>query len=160
MPMAYGSSRARGGFGAVATGLHHSHSSARPERVWDLHYSSRQCRILNPLSEARNRTCVLIDTSWVCFCCTTTETPRWKAAQVGSHCCHWEQLQFGTFPGRLGVEAAPSDNSVSLPEQPSISPNISVTPQAALMWNRPKWFGSSQETSDKLQLAGNSRAPG
>ena len=37
-----------------------------PSCVCDLHHSSRQCRILNPLSKTRDRTCVLLDTSWVC----------------------------------------------------------------------------------------------
>ena len=31
--------------------------------VCDLHHSSRQCQILNPLIEARNGTCILINTS-------------------------------------------------------------------------------------------------
>ena len=31
--------------------------------VCDLHHSSRQGQILNPLSKARNRTCILMDTS-------------------------------------------------------------------------------------------------
>ena len=48
--------------GAVATGLHHSHSNAGPVPViCDLHPSSRQCRIPNPLSEVRDRTHVLTD---------------------------------------------------------------------------------------------------
>ena len=34
-----------------------------PSRVCDLHHSSWQRQILNPLSEARDRTCVLMDTS-------------------------------------------------------------------------------------------------
>ena len=34
-----------------------------PSRVYDLHRSSSQCRILNPLSEARDRTCLLLDPS-------------------------------------------------------------------------------------------------
>ena len=34
-------------------------------RVSDLHHSSKQCQILNPLSKAKDRTCVLMDTSWV-----------------------------------------------------------------------------------------------
>ena len=34
-------------------------------RVCDLHHNSQQCRILNPLSEARDRTHVLMDASWV-----------------------------------------------------------------------------------------------
>ena len=34
-----------------------------PSRILDLHQSSRQCQILNPLSEAKHRTCILTDTS-------------------------------------------------------------------------------------------------
>ena len=34
-----------------------------PICIWDLHCRSQQCRILNPLSEARGRTRVLMDTS-------------------------------------------------------------------------------------------------
>ena len=30
-----------------------------------LHHSSRQCQILNPLSETRDQTCILMDTSCV-----------------------------------------------------------------------------------------------
>ena len=33
--------------------------------VCDLHHSSWQCLILNPLSEARDRTCVFMDTSGI-----------------------------------------------------------------------------------------------
>jgi len=33
----------------------------------DLHRSSWQCQILNPLSKARDQTCVLVDTSWVAY---------------------------------------------------------------------------------------------
>ena len=53
---------------AVAAGLHHSHSSARSEPPLDLHHSSWQRWILNPLSEARDRSSVLMDASQVCFC--------------------------------------------------------------------------------------------
>ena len=34
--------------------------------VCNLHHSSGQHQILNPLSKARDQTCVLMDTSWVC----------------------------------------------------------------------------------------------
>ena len=34
--------------------------------VWDIHRSSWQCQILNPLREARDQTHILMDTSWVC----------------------------------------------------------------------------------------------
>ena len=37
-----------------------------PSHVCDLHHSSRQHQILSPLSEAREGTRVLMDTSWVC----------------------------------------------------------------------------------------------
>ena len=43
--------------------------------VCDLHHSSQQSQILNPLNEARDRTCVLMDTSQIHFRCTTTGTP-------------------------------------------------------------------------------------
>ena len=36
-----------------------------PSFVYDLHHSSWQCQILNPLIEARDQTGVLVDTSQV-----------------------------------------------------------------------------------------------
>ena len=39
-----------------------------PSHVCSLHRSSWQLWILNPLSEARNGTCVLMDASQICFC--------------------------------------------------------------------------------------------
>jgi len=63
--MAYGSSQARGRIGAVAAGLHHSHNNAGSSRICDLYQRSGQHWILNPLSDARDQTCVLMDTSQV-----------------------------------------------------------------------------------------------
>ena len=60
---AHGGAPSRGHIGAVAAGLHHRHS-----HVCSLRHSSRQCRILNLLSEARDRTCVLMVASQICFC--------------------------------------------------------------------------------------------
>ena len=42
-------------------------ATATPDlsHVCNLHYSSQQCWIPNPLSRARDQTHVLIDTSWV-----------------------------------------------------------------------------------------------
>ena len=51
-------------------------ATPEPSRVCDPHHSSQQCRILNPLSEARDQTCILMDTSQIHFCCATTGTPR------------------------------------------------------------------------------------
>ena len=43
--------------------------------VCDLHHSSWQCWILNPLSEARDQTRILMVTSWIRFHCATRGTP-------------------------------------------------------------------------------------
>ena len=59
---AYGSSQAKGWIGAAAARLCHSHSNTC--RTCHLHHSSWQHWILNPLREARDRTHVLMDTSW------------------------------------------------------------------------------------------------
>ena len=47
-----------------------------PSRVCDLYHSSWQCRILNPLNEARNQTCNVMVPSRICFRCTMMGTPR------------------------------------------------------------------------------------
>ena len=45
----------------------YTRTTAKPDlsRICDLHHSSRQCQILNPLSEARDRTSNLIVPSWI-----------------------------------------------------------------------------------------------
>ena len=69
-------SKARGLIGAIAAGLHHSHSNTDPSCFCDLHHSSWQHRIADPLSKARDQTPILMDASWSCFCCITSGTPR------------------------------------------------------------------------------------
>ena len=61
-PEAYGSSEARDHIRAVAVGLHHSHSNTRPKPRLQPTPCFQQCWILNPLSEARDGTCVLTET--------------------------------------------------------------------------------------------------
>ena len=46
-----------------------------PSHICHLHHILQQCRILNPLNEARDQTCILMDTSWVSYCCATMQTP-------------------------------------------------------------------------------------
>ena len=75
-PMAYEGSQARGWIRAAAAGLCHSHSNAGSELVYNLHHSSWQCQILNPLSQARDRTCILMDVSQICFHWATAWTPH------------------------------------------------------------------------------------
>ena len=43
--------------------------------ICDLRHSSQQCWILDPLSEARDQTHVLMDSSQVHFCCAAVGTP-------------------------------------------------------------------------------------
>ena len=51
--------------------------------MWDLshichlHHNSWQPRVPNLLSKARDQTCILVDTSWICFCCATMGTPAY-----------------------------------------------------------------------------------
>ena len=59
-PATYGGSQARGRIGATAA---------------DLHHSSRQRRILNPLGEARDQTHNLMVPSWSCFLGATMGAP-------------------------------------------------------------------------------------
>ena len=42
-----------------------------PSHVFDLHHSSQQWWIPNPLSKSRDQTCILMDTNWISFCCAT-----------------------------------------------------------------------------------------
>ena len=43
--------------------------------IYDLHPSSWQHQIYNPLSKARDQTSILIDSSQIRFCCATMGTP-------------------------------------------------------------------------------------
>ena len=74
-PTAYGGSQARGRNGAVAASLCTVTATWDPSCVCNLHHSSQQYHILNPLREARKWTCILMDASQVCLCWATTETP-------------------------------------------------------------------------------------
>ena len=74
MPMAYGSSQARGPIRARAASLPHSLTTWDLSRVWDQHHSSPQHWIPpprpgpnNPLSRARDQIRILMDTSQIHF---------------------------------------------------------------------------------------------
>ena len=44
-------------------------------QIFDLHQSSRQCKICNPLSKARDQTCILMDAIQICFRWATVGIP-------------------------------------------------------------------------------------
>ena len=75
-PKAYGGSQARGQIGSVAAGLHTATATWDLSCICNVHHSSGQCWILNPLSEARDWTCILMDPSQICFRWATMETPQ------------------------------------------------------------------------------------
>ena len=80
---AYGNSQARGLIGATAAGLHDSHCNAR---FCNLHHSSGKRWILNPLSEARDQTCILMDISQACYCSATTASERKPFLTINNNC--------------------------------------------------------------------------
>ena len=64
-PVAYGSSQARGRIGAQLPAYTTATATQDVSCVCDLHHSSRQHWIFNPLRDARDRTRVLMDASGV-----------------------------------------------------------------------------------------------
>ena len=67
-PTAYGISQTRGRLDSVAPTYATATTTRDPSCVRDLHHSSQQPWILNPLSEARNLTSNLMVTSRIHFC--------------------------------------------------------------------------------------------
>ena len=84
---AYGGSQARGPIGTVAAGLARATATRDRNRVFDLHHSSWQCRILNPMSKAGDWTHNHMVPSQICFCCATTGTPV-LPFKCWCLCCH------------------------------------------------------------------------
>jgi len=70
-----------------------------PSHICDLHHSSRQHWILNPLLEARDRTCVLMGTSQICLCWATTGTlgVRFFKAALSGHGHLWYLHFYSSF---------------------------------------------------------------
>ena len=63
-----------------------------PSRICDLHHSSRQHWILNPLSKARDWTCILMYTSQIHFHWATIGTPRFLSWLLQWFLCLYSSL--------------------------------------------------------------------
>ena len=72
-PVAYGSSQARGRIGAVAPAYTTATATPDPSCVCNLHHSSQQRQILNPLSEGRDQTLNFMVPNRIHFRGTTQE---------------------------------------------------------------------------------------
>ena len=109
-PMAYGSSQVTGRIGAIAAGLCHSPTAWDLSHVGSLQHSSWQHQIPDPLSKARNQTCVLIDTSQICFCWATMGTPckffftSWVCYNL-TQFRHWDSIRESIRFHRLRVQS-------------------------------------------------------
>ena len=98
-PSAYGGSQARGPIRAYTTAT----AMADLSRICDLHRSSPQCWILNPLREARDRTRNPLVPSRSRFSCAMTGTPRhivflWRLAPSDSLCAADKHIEGITPP--------------------------------------------------------------
>ena len=66
-PVAYGSCQAKGRIELQQTAYITATGTPYQSHICDLHHNSWQRRILNPLSQARARARILVDTSQVCY---------------------------------------------------------------------------------------------
>ena len=80
-PAAYEISHAKGGIGATAADLCHSHSCRDPSRICSLHRNSWQLGILHPLSEAG----IEHASSWILVGLVTAE-PQWECLMWNFKC--------------------------------------------------------------------------
>ena len=78
-PVAHGNSEARLEVQLELQLPAYTTATAMPDQtcICDLHHSSWQCRLLNPLREARDRTHILMDTSQAHYRRATVGTPEW-----------------------------------------------------------------------------------
>jgi len=86
-----------------------------PSCICDLHHSSQQHRILNPLSKAKDHTCIFMDTSQIHFCCTTTGIPIYILPNL------WH-MEVPGARGQSGAAAASlhHSNATAMPDLSSI----------------------------------------
>ena len=92
-----------------------------PSRVCDLHHSSQQRQIFNPLSKARDRTRMLTDTSQICFRCATMGTPlsSFLNHERTLYLCFYVCIYFWLYPRHAevpgpGIKPTPQQRAQAL----------------------------------------------
>ena len=91
-----------------------------PSHICNLHNSSCQHRIVNPLSEARDWTCIFMDTSQICFRWATMGTPVFVLFLIFLFCfvfcfCFWSApAACGSFYARDRTTAVTQATAVTM----------------------------------------------
>ena len=99
IPAVYGSSQVRGWMKLELQLLAYTTATATPDlsHIFNLCHSSPQCWILNPLSGARDWTCILVNTSQVC-----------NLLNHNGNCCstniYWAPVMFQGLISVLGIQ--------------------------------------------------------
>ena len=111
-PAAYGSSQL--GVKSKLQLAAYAIATATPDLslICNLHHSSRHCRILNPLSEARDQIHILMDASWVLTHLATTETPEKLFHVIGR-----SKKNRSGFAGKLLLSCLKWGDKCHLPEK-------------------------------------------
>ena len=87
IPVAYGSSQARGLLKLQLPAYTTATVTPDPSHVCDPHHSSRQHQLLNPLNEARDSICNIMVPSQIHFQCATTGTPTITICKSNNWVC-------------------------------------------------------------------------
>ena len=95
-----------------------------PSHVCNIHHSSWQCQIFNPLIKGRDGTCILLDASQILFCWATTGTPIPSSVPFGNHkfvfqVCESVSIISLLISKILSKGFLPSKSRVKLISQPS-----------------------------------------
>ena len=131
-----------------------------PSHVCDLHHSSWQRQILNPLREARDRTCNLMVPSRIHFCCTQRNSCRVILILQGlpSPCgllspsapsCRWKDSDHSFLTQALGKNVHTSRGRYQ--ELPLADPSMSSRlPPLDQPWSlaAPGWVVASLDSCD------------
>ena len=91
-PTAYEGSQARGQIELQLPACTTATAMQNPSCICNLHHSSQQGPILNPLSKARDGIPNLLVPSQICFCCATTRTPQ-TAFLIEGAVAQWRVMQ-------------------------------------------------------------------